>query len=350
MYINIKKYINDIYMSFSSDFTKTRAIKQPNISTLETVLQCGNTTSGKDIILSTGDEIIGQNNIILRPSSSSEVSIYSDVNLIGDHIYKVNGLPINKTSMGITGTVQYSDGEGGFLGDTGLMYNPHDPSDNTLMLRGNFVPAENITYSLGSTGLAWKDLYLSKNGIYFMDYTNNEISATISVDVSNNIIATTYDPSGNILTTGSLGPAAMNYVQILGIGVNDVSGSNETIISGSITSNGFPVQLIVTGDIDTIISGVAQLQLYRGSTPIGQIVSVDVSGNCPYALNFIDERRIHLMRQRLLCSNWQAQKGYKVLQAHPLLVRLARQVARVVLACEEPRGTLAILASKAIQV
>ena len=41
---------------------------------------------------------------------------------------------------------------------TGITFNP---SSNTLTLGGNFVPAANVSYDLGTSEKRWKDLYLS---------------------------------------------------------------------------------------------------------------------------------------------------------------------------------------------
>ena len=93
--------------------------------------------------------------------------------------------------------------------------------------------------------------------------------------------------------TGPSGMAnALNYSQTAGSRTANVSSSGSTIVSTSITTNGKPVQVIVTGDAEnTAAGGWVRLQLYRNSTAIGKSVFVEssaVSENIPYALNFID--------------------------------------------------------------
>ena len=85
---------------------------------------------------------------------------------------------------------------------------------------------------------------------------------------------------------------ALNYAQTIGTKVSNVNEGGVTIISTSITTNGYPVHVIVTGDADPISSGGwLRLQLYRGSTAIGNVIQCESSAageNTPYALQIID--------------------------------------------------------------
>ena len=85
---------------------------------------------------------------------------------------------------------------------------------------------------------------------------------------------------------------AFNYAQTIGTKVSNVNAGGVTIISTSITTNGYPVHVIVTGDADPITSGGwLRLQLYRGSTAIGNVIQCESSAageNTPYALQIID--------------------------------------------------------------
>ena len=85
---------------------------------------------------------------------------------------------------------------------------------------------------------------------------------------------------------------AFNYAQTIGTKVSNVNEGGVTIISTSITTNGYPVHVIVTGDADPISSGGwLRLQLYRGSTAIGNVIQCESSAageNTPYALQIID--------------------------------------------------------------
>jgi hypothetical protein len=96
--------------------------------------------------------------------------------------------------------------------------------------------------------------------------------------------------------TGPTGPAAtptaMNYAQTQATKQSSVSASGVTIVSASLTTNGYPVQLLVTGDAEnSALGGWIKLQLFRDSTAIGKQVHVEssaVSENIPYSLTVID--------------------------------------------------------------
>jgi hypothetical protein len=85
---------------------------------------------------------------------------------------------------------------------------------------------------------------------------------------------------------------AMNYAQQQSTKQSGISASGTTIISKSFTTNGYPVQVLVTGDAEnSTAGGWVKLQLYRDSTAIGKVVHVEMSSgseNVPYALTVID--------------------------------------------------------------
>jgi hypothetical protein len=77
----------------------------------------------------------------------------------------------------------------------------------------------------------------------------------------------------------------------LGARVTGVTTTGVTIISGSITTTGNPVQIMVTGDANPVnVTSWTRLQIYRNETAIGNIVQVENSSNLnvPYCLNVID--------------------------------------------------------------
>ncbi len=85
---------------------------------------------------------------------------------------------------------------------------------------------------------------------------------------------------------------AFNYAQTIGTKVTNVNSSGVTLVSASITTSGYPVHVIVTGDADPLTSGGwLRLKLYRGSTAIGNVIQCESSAqgeNTPYALQIID--------------------------------------------------------------
>jgi hypothetical protein len=113
-----------------------------------------------------------------------------------------------------------------------------------------------------------------------------------------------YSLSGSVLTSFSSSvdtrldtleatiiSGSVNYVQTLGARVTGVTTTGVIIITGSITTTGNPIQIMVTGDANPI-GGTAwtRLQIYRDSTAIGNVVQVENTSNLnvPYCLNVID--------------------------------------------------------------
>jgi hypothetical protein len=83
-----------------------------------------------------------------------------------------------------------------------------------------------------------------------------------------------------------------NYAQTLGTQVSGITSAG-TIVSVEIETNGYPVQVTVTGDANPTDGGGnwCQLQLYRDGSAIGNIVQAESSANgenVPFTLNFID--------------------------------------------------------------
>jgi hypothetical protein len=82
-----------------------------------------------------------------------------------------------------------------------------------------------------------------------------------------------------------------NYTQILGNKRTGINSVGISVISGSITTTGNPVQIMVTGDANPVnVLSWCRLQIYRNETPIGNIVHAENSSNLnvPYCLNVVD--------------------------------------------------------------
>jgi hypothetical protein len=84
----------------------------------------------------------------------------------------------------------------------------------------------------------------------------------------------------------------MNYAQTAGTKQSGISSAGTTIVSVTITTSGYPVQILATGDVENNgAGGWTKLQLYRGSTAIGNIIHTEGSAgseNSPYALTVVD--------------------------------------------------------------
>ncbi len=112
-----------------------------------------------------------------------------------------------------------------------------------------------------------------------------------------------YSLSGSILTSFSSSvdsrldtlettiiSGSPNYTQILGNKISNITTTGVIIISGSITTTGNPIQIMVTGDANPTSTGWCRLQIYRGESAIGNIIQVENESNqnVPYCLNIID--------------------------------------------------------------
>ena len=128
----------------------------------------------------------------------------------------------------------------------------------------------------------------------------NGTSGTSGVSIDSGSFATTssfnsYTASANgRLDTleGTIITGSPNYVQVLG-NQRVTSTPGTSIISGSITTSGNPVQIIVTGDANpTAATGQwCTLQIHRDNSAIGGIVQVEAANsneNQAYCVNVID--------------------------------------------------------------
>jgi len=172
-------------------------------------------------------------------------------------------------------------------------------SITTLTTTGDINTAGklSVTASAGDEG---GEIFLAKPA------TNTSINTGVTIDINQNLLrffetggtnrgyyidVTTGGASvGTSLTGGSTG--AMNYAQTIGTKQSAISSAGTTIVSVSITTNGYPIQVTVTGDMENNTAGSwVVLQLYRGATAIGNPVHAESSAgseNVPYALSVID--------------------------------------------------------------
>jgi hypothetical protein len=121
-----------------------------------------------------------------------------------------------------------------------------------------------------------------------MTYSGTTLSLTGSL-----IISGSSNTVNNRLTTleNSIITGSANYVQVLGNQRTGINAGGVSIISGSITTTGNPVQIMVTGDANPIGgSAWARLQIYRDGNAIGNIIQAENGSNLnvPYCLNIID--------------------------------------------------------------
>ena len=104
----------------------------------------------------------------------------------------------------------------------------------------------------------------------------------------------------NEMMTASIAPAygsTVNYIQVNSTGTPGVTITPSatfpySVISGSISTNGNPVQITCYGDIDPLTGGWGECQLYRNSTAVGTIVRFESdpsTTNSLFSMIYIDE-------------------------------------------------------------
>ncbi len=125
---------------------------------------------------------------------------------------------------------------------------------------------------------------------------NVNIQGNLSSSVINNLNSFTQSFSTSVdsrfdTLEATIISGSPNYTQVLGNRRTGITTTGVSIISGSITTTGNPVQIMVTGDANPIGgTGWARLQIFRDGNGIGNIIQVENSSNLnvPYCLNVID--------------------------------------------------------------
>lgn len=86
----------------------------------------------------------------------------------------------------------------------------------------------------------------------------------------------------------------VNFSQTKGapVTITAAEAKPATVVSATITTQGNPVQIIVSGDANPSVGGWGRINIYRGVTAVGQVVqfeSSDGNENVPYCLEVVDE-------------------------------------------------------------
>jgi hypothetical protein len=108
-------------------------------------------------------------------------------------------------SLGVTGAVQYANGSGGFLGDTGFMYIPG--ISGSVTIQGDLLPSTSLAYNLGSTGQRWKEMFVGPGTINIAGPSSSSAVGTIGTD-DNSIV---YTSSGFATPFINIGPAQNSF-------------------------------------------------------------------------------------------------------------------------------------------
>ena len=197
-------------------------------------------------------------------------------------------------ATGPTGAIQFSDGAGNFQGVSGLAYNT-GATGPVLTLDGDLIPSLDKVYSLGSTGLAWKDIYvgtgslhigqakLSSTGtavVFNGDLVPSETN-TFSIGNPDLVLRSMHIGPGTVFIgpTGTLGndPNGIIYTQfgfaaptvVVGASIPGATGAVEGGVRLTLTGTTGPLQYQYLG-----AGGIAEGPLYTLATdpaPTGAI-------------------------------------------------------------------------------
>lgn len=99
---------------------------------------------------------------------------------------------------------------------------------NLVSLTSSLIPAANVTYDLGSPGLAWRDLYLSGNTIY-IDGTAVSVNSNNQLTVAGSVI-----PTFNSIVAGNNVTITSNATNLI-ISSTGGGGSGNTGLANTIT-------------------------------------------------------------------------------------------------------------------
>jgi len=244
-------------------------------------------TKGQAVYVSSAD---GTNMIVSKASNTMESTSSKTMGLITtDLAHNGQGTLITEGLLAGLNTNSANAGDPVWLGTDGnLIYGlANKPSAPAHLVFIGIVTRNNANngeiFVKCQNGFEVRELHdavIESNG----SLTDNEVFA---YDSASGMWKNQTAAEANLATKG-----AFNYTQVVGTRVAGVNSIGATIISGSITTNGYPVHIIVTGEAENVsANGWVTLQLYRGSTAIGNLIAAEGSQgseNIPYALQFID--------------------------------------------------------------
>jgi hypothetical protein len=169
---------------------------------------------------------VSGNGAVTLSDTTNIVTITGTANVVGDlnvtgNATILGNVATNQIINGISGVIIPSPG-GNVVIDVGNTNDIATFTTNSMEIHGNIVPQSNVTYTLGTSALRWKDLYLSGNSIYLGNAT---ISANATALIMTNpaggqtVLAgatTTSSVAGNItggnIITGGIVSAFGNII------------------------------------------------------------------------------------------------------------------------------------------
>jgi hypothetical protein len=184
-------------------------------------------------------------------------------------------------ASGSNGYMQtYTDG---IAASGSVLYNPSTNRLKSAYLQGEIEATNGVISGSSQLTSSFDSRYVleSETGSLQTSITNlNSFTQSFSTSVDSR-----FDTLEATIISGS-----PNYTQVLGNRRTSITTVGVSVISGSITTTGNPVQIMVTGDANPITTAWCRLQIFRDGSGIGNIIQVENSSNLnvPYCLNVID--------------------------------------------------------------
>jgi hypothetical protein len=96
----------------------------------------------------------------------------------------INAMAIRKIQPFLESTGGFVGGGGGGGGGSlpGLSYDPSGPTGPMIVVGAHMVPSANVTYDLGATGMAFRDLYLSGSSIFLGESKISVVDGALNVN------------------------------------------------------------------------------------------------------------------------------------------------------------------------
>jgi hypothetical protein len=279
--LNSYTHQNGISLSGSS----MMKVSQTGVYDIEFSAQLSNGAGSDDIdiwLRKNGTNVDASNTRLAIPSNQKLVAAWNWVDTANANDYYE--IMWSTTAANVT---IYASGSG---------INPTRPTIPSVIATIHRVDVGGITYVNSSTGQlivssSQTNALTVTGSAAFTELTGSLSSFSSSVNSRINTLSSSVDSRLDTLEATIIS-GSPNYTQVLG-NQRVTSTSGTSIISGSITTSGNPVQIIVTGDANPIVTTGqwCTLQIYRDNSAIGGVVQVEAANtneNQAYCVNVID--------------------------------------------------------------
>jgi hypothetical protein len=245
----------------------------PQTGDIIDVREITTTTTVTSISNSSGNAVIAVSDTTKTITMTGDLEVTGNVSILGN-------IAANQIINGTSGVLIPSPG-GNVIIDVGSTNDIATFTTDSMEIHGNIVPQSNVTYTLGTSSLRWKDLYLSGNSIFLGNAT---ISANATAIVMTNpaggqtVLAgatTSSSVAGNItggnVLTGGIVSATGNITgsYILGNG-SQLTGIDATSIQNGTSS----VSVIASGgNVRANIAGATVTTTYASGLAVTGLVS-----------------------------------------------------------------------------